>query len=110
MALQCRQASAQARVTSQNRMNGRSAKSHMGGWWGAVTRALYTLARYLASPDLFVLCSDFVSKFYKICDKKLDTNVHLLYLACPFPDNISTTKEKSCVPYLYVKENRSIAL
>ena len=48
--------------------------------------------------------------FLENCDKKLDRKAQLLYLACPFPDNLSTTKEKSCVPYLYVKENRSIAL
>ena len=48
--------------------------------------------------------------FLQNCDKKLDRKAQLLYLACPFPDNISTTKEKSCVLYLYVKENRSTAL
>ena len=51
-----------------------------------------------------------IGDFLEICDKKLDRNLQLLYLACPFPDNLSTTKEISCVPYLYVKVNRSIAL
>jgi hypothetical protein len=51
-----------------------------------------------------------IGDFLENCDKKLDRKLQLLYLACPFPDNLSTTKEKSCVPYLYVKENRSIAL
>ena len=51
-----------------------------------------------------------IGYFLENCDKKLDRNLQLLYLACPFPDNLSTTKEISCVPYLYVKVNRSIAL
>lgn len=52
----------------------------------------------------------FRTDFSQNCDKKLDRKAQLLYLAPPFPDNISTTKEKSCVLYLYVKENRSTAL
>lgn len=51
-----------------------------------------------------------IGDFLENCDKKLDRHIHLLYLACPFPDNLSTTKEISCVPYLYVKVNRSTAL
>ena len=54
--------------------------------------------------------NDEIRDFLQNCDKKLDRKAQLLYLACPFPDNISTTKEKSCVLYLYVKENRSTAL
>ena len=51
-----------------------------------------------------------IGDFLENYDKKLDRHIHLLYLACPFPDNLSTTKEISCVPYLYVKVNRSTAL